>query len=75
MGVTFTETQANFILMTAIDGRPFDGSAVHEQLLRRGIIVRNGASLGVPSGLRVTIGTRDENDAFLAALAELIGTT
>ena len=36
---------------------PTAGSAgVHEQLLRLGVIVRDGASLGCPGRLRVSIG-------------------
>ena len=37
-------------------------------LARRGVIVREGTALGAPGHLRVTYGTRPENDRFLAAL-------
>jgi histidinol-phosphate aminotransferase len=50
-----------------------DPSAVHEQLLRLGVIVRDGAALGCPGRLRVSIGLPDENTAFLDALAALAG--
>jgi histidinol-phosphate aminotransferase len=68
MKLAFTPSHGNFILVqTSRD----EGEmlSLHERLLRRGIIVRNGASLGVPGRMRVSIGTPDENDAFLAALA------
>ena len=68
MKLAFTPSHGNFILvqMSRDEG---EAPSLHERLLRRGIIVRNGASLGVPGRMRVSIGTPDENDAFLAALA------
>ena len=67
----FTASQANFILVRP-DSDPAAGSSgVHEQLLRLGIIVRDGAALGCPGRLRVSIGTPDENSAFLSAQAQL----
>ena len=39
-------------------------------LSERGVIVRAGAALGEEGRLRVTYGTRQENDRFLAALDE-----
>jgi histidinol-phosphate aminotransferase len=35
--------------------------------------VRAGKALGRPGALRVTYGTPQENDRFLAALGELLG--
>lgn len=64
LGASVLPSQGNFVLLAAADG-------VHEALLRKGIIVRNGAALGCPGRLRVTIGTPEENSAFLAALAEI----
>ncbi len=42
---------------------------VNEGLLRRGIIVRWLSSYGMPAYIRVTVGTEEENTAFLTALA------
>ena len=43
---------------------------IYKRLLRRGVIVRPvGGGYGLPEHLRVTIGTRGENERFLAALA------
>ena len=36
----------------------------------RGIVVRGGEGLGGPGHIRVTYGTRAENERFLAALGE-----
>jgi len=61
---------ANFVLF-----RPegVDGDEVWRQLVDRSILVRNCASWPRLEGcLRVTIGTTDEDDAFLAALEEIL---
>lgn len=71
MGVPFTPSQANFVLVGA-GATAQGGTAVHEALLARGVIVRNGAALGAPGALRVSIGTPPENDAFLAAIADVL---
>jgi histidinol-phosphate aminotransferase len=69
MGVRFTPSQANFILVAP------DEDGVHERLLAAGVIVRDGAALGSPGFLRVSLGTPAENDAFLVALATVLGRT
>ncbi len=61
---------ANFILF-----RPqrADGGAVWQELLDRSILVRNFSTTPRLEGcLRVTIGTPDEDDAFLDALTEIL---
>ena len=68
-GWGFTPSRANFILVRP-DSDPVAGSpGVHEQLLRHGVIVRDGAALGCPGRLRVSIGTPEENAVFLSARA------
>jgi histidinol-phosphate aminotransferase len=42
---------------------------VFKRLLRRGVIVRPVAGYGLPEHLRITIGTAEENEKFLQALA------
>ncbi|HUP62615.1 MAG TPA: aminotransferase class I/II-fold pyridoxal phosphate-dependent enzyme [Thermoanaerobaculia bacterium] len=56
-GVTVFPTRANFIA--------FRSAAAFEDFLERGILLRNYADF-----LRVSVGTREENDAFLDALSE-----
>ena len=56
---------ANFYAVTV----PMSAHDAYEALLERGIIVRSGDALRMPGRLRVTVGTLEENDAFLAALA------
>lgn len=63
-------SDANFILF-----RPLarDGAEVWRELVERSVLVRNCSSWARLEGcLRVTVGTREENDAFLAALAEVL---
>jgi histidinol-phosphate aminotransferase len=63
----FTPSQGNFILVGPDSDPAAHPAGVHEQLLRAGVIVRDGASLGCPGRLRVSIGTPEENTAFLSA--------
>jgi histidinol-phosphate aminotransferase len=62
-GVVVVPSAANFLLFTT----PLrDG---FQRLLDRGVLVRDlSSAVGRPGTLRVTVGTTDENDAFLAAL-------
>ncbi|HEY1280002.1 MAG TPA: histidinol-phosphate transaminase [Acidimicrobiales bacterium] len=61
---------ANFILFRP-EGR--EGREVWEDLLARDVLVRDCSSWDRLDGcLRVTIGTPDEDDAFLAALTEVL---
>lgn len=62
---------ANFILF-----RPRDrsGDEVWQELVDRSVLVRNCASWpGLTDCLRITLGTPEENDEFLAALAAVLG--
>jgi histidinol-phosphate aminotransferase len=61
---------ANFVLFRP---RSRDGGEVWQALVDRSVLVRNCASWPRLEGcLRVTIGTRDEDDRFLAALTEVL---
>lgn len=68
-GLEQTGSQANFAWMS-LGGR--DEGAVMRGLGERGVIVRSGTDLGEPGWLRVTYGTRPENDRFLSALDETL---
>ncbi|HLL86118.1 MAG TPA: histidinol-phosphate transaminase [Thermoleophilaceae bacterium] len=72
-GLSTTDSQANFSWVALADELDEDERAAREEavyagLARRGVIVREGSALGEPGHLRVTYGTRSENDRFLAAL-------
>lgn len=71
--VTVWPSGANFVLF-----RPdkLAGAEVWQQLVDRSVLVRNCASWpGLEGCLRVTVGTRHEDDAFLAALADVLRPT
>jgi histidinol-phosphate aminotransferase len=64
-GMTVADSDANFVLC----GQFRDQKAVWQALLSRGVLVRD---VGLPGWLRVTAGTPEETDAFLAAMKELL---
>jgi histidinol-phosphate aminotransferase len=63
-GLGYVPTDANFVL---VDLRRESGPVV-AAMRRRGVLVRDGAMLGVPRHLRITIGTPAHNQRMLAAL-------
>jgi histidinol-phosphate aminotransferase len=68
--VTQWPSAANFILFspTAVDAE-----VVWQQLVDRGVLVRNCAGWpGLSNCLRVTVGTSEENQRFLSALGEVL---
>jgi histidinol-phosphate aminotransferase len=68
-GLETTESQANFSWVSLGDR---DEDEVVDGLAHQGVIVRAGSALGERGRLRVTYGTRAENDRFLAALDTLL---
>ncbi len=69
LGLETTESQANFSWVALSDR---DEAGVVRGLAERGVIVRAGRALGEEGHLRVTYGTREQNDRFLGALADLL---
>ena len=70
MGFETAESQANF---SWIDLGELDEDEVVESLAKAGVAVRPGTPLGGPGHLRVTYGTRAENERFLEALRPIAG--
>jgi histidinol-phosphate aminotransferase len=68
-GLATTASQANFSWVSLGER---DEDEVVDGLARQGVIVRAGSALGDRGRLRVTYGTRAENDRFLAALDTLL---
>jgi histidinol-phosphate aminotransferase len=68
-GLETTDSQANFSWVSLGDR---DEDEIVDGLAARGVIVRAGKALGEEGRMRVTYGTRRENDRFLAALDELL---
>lgn len=68
LGADVWPSGANFVLFRP-GGEGVDATAVWRSLLGDGVLVRDCSSWQrLPGCLRVTVGTPDENDAFLAAL-------
>jgi len=63
----FVPSQGNFILI-----RVGKGQEVFQQLLRLGVIVRPMGGYRFPEHVRVTVGTKDENQKFIEALRRVI---
>jgi histidinol-phosphate aminotransferase len=77
LGIEPAESQANFawLDLPVPDGE--DAGEFEEGVVRglaeRGVIIRAGSALGKPGAMRVTYGTRADNERFLRALGELLG--
>ncbi len=69
LGLKYVNSNCNFIL--------FDTSRDSEELageyLKRGIIIRAGKEFGLPTWVRISIGTWEENELVLTILKELVG--
>lgn len=68
LGYHVYESHANFVL---VDVRE-PAQPVFQALLREGVIVRGGHVLGLPTCLRVSIGTDAEVDRFIAAFSDVM---
>jgi histidinol-phosphate aminotransferase len=69
LGLDPADSQTNFSWIPLGDR---DEPEVIQRLGERGIVVRSGASLGGPGHIRVTYGTRLENERFLEAFGAAI---
>lgn len=68
LALPWVPSRANFVMVDV--RRPC--RTVFDALLRRGVIVRTGDIFGLPTMLRVTIGTRAQNDRFLSELTAVL---
>jgi histidinol-phosphate aminotransferase len=64
LGVRHLPSAGNFVMIDC--ARP--AAAVYEAMLRQGVIVRPVGNYRLPNHLRITIGTREQNERMLAAL-------
>jgi histidinol-phosphate aminotransferase len=61
--LTFPPSQANFLLVK-VD----DAAGLQQRFLRAGLAVRNGAGVGFPGHLRISIGMHEANERLLRVL-------
>jgi len=66
LGYETWPSDANFVLVRA-------GAGIYDLLLREGVIVRPMGGFGHPEHVRITVGTREENERLLAALRKVRG--
>jgi histidinol-phosphate aminotransferase len=70
MPVKVWPSQANFVLWRPLHS---SGQEVWQGLVQRSVLVRDTSNWpGLEGCLRTTVGTREENDRFLSALAEVL---
>lgn len=68
MGVEYVESVTNFLFVLIEE----DSDEIFQKLLREGVIVRSMKGWGLPNALRVTIGTENENEAFIKSLKKVL---
>ena len=67
-GIAYVPSVTNFIMVDV--GR--DGIAVFKEMLRYGVIVRDMRQYGFKNFIRVTIGTKKENERFIRVLKKVL---
>jgi histidinol-phosphate aminotransferase len=67
MGIRFIPSEANFIFIDV----EMDAKSLFQEMLKRGIIVRPGDIWNLPSFIRLTIGTREQNIRFIKELKDI----
>ncbi|WP_147533784.1 histidinol-phosphate transaminase [Bacillus marasmi] len=67
-GLNYFPSQGNFIL---IDFN-LDGNEVFQYLMEHGYIVRSGKALGFPTAVRVTVGSKEQNEGVMAEMKKLL---
>jgi histidinol-phosphate aminotransferase len=68
LGVAYVPSVANFILLDV--GRT--GEDVFREMLKSGVIVRDMKQYGLKNFIRVTIGTKKENERFIKVLKKVL---
>jgi histidinol-phosphate aminotransferase len=68
LGLDYVPTQANFVFVDV----GMDSQECFDELMQRGVTVRTGDIFGLPSFIRVTIGTAEQNEKFIAALKQTL---
>ncbi|MFT8321545.1 MAG: histidinol-phosphate transaminase [Bacillus sp. (in: firmicutes)] len=67
-GLSFYPSQTNFVL---IDFKT-DGNEVFQYFMRNGYIVRSGVPLNFPTSVRITVGSKEQNEGLLKVMSQFI---
>ena len=70
LGFTLTPSAANFLFAKSGD---IGGEELYTRLREKGILIRHFTSERIKDYNRITVGSRDEMDAFLRAVCEITG--
>jgi histidinol-phosphate aminotransferase len=73
LGLTVTPSVANFVLIHFPKAKGRTAQDADDFLTKRGLILRQVSSYGLPDALRLTVGTEEANRLVAAALAEFMG--
>ncbi|MFH1683601.1 MAG: histidinol-phosphate transaminase [Candidatus Margulisiibacteriota bacterium] len=68
LGLGYIKTESNFILINI--KKPADQMFL--EMMKQRIIIRPLTSFGLPEAIRVSIGTKEQNEKFIAALKKLL---
>ncbi|MEI6971232.1 MAG: histidinol-phosphate transaminase [bacterium] len=68
LGLSYVPSVVNFVLVRTGKGRD-----VFEAMLREGVIVRPMDGYALPEYIRITVGTREENERCIRTLARVLG--
>lgn len=68
LGLDYIETESNFMMVNI----EMPAEEAFEKLQQQGVIIRSGSQFGMDSWIRVTIGTRADNEFFTRKLKELL---
>ena len=69
MGFSVLPSSANFVFAKH---ERVSGEAIYTELRKKGILVRHFTKEKIKDYNRITVGTREQMDAFLAAVSEII---
>lgn len=64
----YIPTEGNFVMVET----GLNSEEVYQKLLEKGVIIRPGANFKMPTWLRISIGTTEENKAFAEAFKEVL---
>ncbi len=68
MGIAYVPSVTNFILIDVAR----DGVSVFKEMLKYGVIVRDMKQYGLKNFIRVTVGTKKENERFIKILKKVL---
>jgi len=68
LGLRPVESETNFVFMEVGP----EAKAICDELLREGVIVRPLGWMGFPEAMRISVGTAEENDKCLTAMAQVL---